>query len=121
MASLEVKNLNSPDETRTFVANGKVDIVNVGGVIAGRGVFEPGWKWSEHVKLIAKTDSCQAAHLGYIISGRMNIVMDDGTQKEVGPGDVLHAAPGHDAWTVGSEPCVMADFGASIGQYARPS
>jgi uncharacterized cupin superfamily protein len=121
MATLEVKNLDSPDETRPFAAKGQAQIVTVGGLNVGRGRFEPGWKWSEHVKPIAKTESCQAAHAGYVISGRMHIAMDDGTSKEVGPGDVFVAPPGHDAWTVGNEACVMVDFGASIGQYAKPS
>jgi quercetin dioxygenase-like cupin family protein len=119
--SLDVKSLNTPDETRPFKANGRVEIVHVGGLVVGRGTFEPGWRWSEHVKPIAQTDSCQAAHAGYVLSGRMRIRMDDGTEGEIGPGDVMVAAPGHDAWVVGDEPCVLIDFGASVGQYARPS
>ncbi len=117
---LDVKSLNTPDETRPFAAKGRAEIVNVGGMTVGRGTFEPGWRWSEHVKPIAQTDSCQAAHAAYIVSGRMSVRMDDGTEKEVGPGDIMVAAPGHDAWVIGNEPCVMVDFGASIGQYAKP-
>jgi len=48
----------------------RVDIVNIGDGVVGRATFEPGWKWSEHVKPIAGTDSCRAAHVGYVISGR---------------------------------------------------
>ena len=73
------------------------------------------------VKPIAKTDSCQATHMGYVISGRMKVVMNDGTEAEAGPGDVVHIAPGHDAWIVGNEACVMVDFGSSVSQYAKPS
>jgi quercetin dioxygenase-like cupin family protein len=120
-SALDVKSLSTPDETRPFTAHGRVEIVNVGGMVVGRGVFEPGWRWSEHVKPIARTDSCQAAHAAYVLSGRMQIRADDGTEKAVGPGDVMVAAPGHDAWVVGDEPCIMVDFGASVGQYARPS
>jgi quercetin dioxygenase-like cupin family protein len=119
-AALEVKSLNSPDETRPFAAKGRAEIVHVGGMVVGRGVFEPGWRWSEHVKPIAQTDSCQAAHAGYVLSGRMHVRMDDGTEGEVGPGDVMVAGPGHDAWVVGDEPCIFVDFGASIGEYAKP-
>lgn len=119
MATLEAKDFSSPAETRPFASKGKVEIINVGGLAVGRAVFEPGWKWSEHVKPIAKTDSCQTAHAAYVLSGRMNIVMDDGTQQEIGPGQVMVAGPGHDAWTVGDEDCVIVDFGASIGQYAK--
>jgi uncharacterized cupin superfamily protein len=56
--------------------------------------------------------------LGYVLSGRMKVVMDDGTEAEVGPGDVCSIAPGHDAWTVGDEACVTIDFGG-IEQYAK--
>lgn len=121
MAGLVAKGFGSPDETRVFAGKGKIEIINVGGVTAGKGVFEPGWRWSVNVKPIAKTDSCQAAHAGYVLSGRMKIVMDDGQEGEAGPGDVIVIAPGHDAWIVGNEACVMIDFGASVGQYAKPS
>jgi quercetin dioxygenase-like cupin family protein len=118
LATLEVKSLDSPDETRPFVDKGKADIVNVGGVTVGRGVFEPGWRWSEHVKPIAGTDSCQSAHTGYVLSGRMGVRMDDGTEGEAGPGDAVVIAPGHDAWTVGDEPCVVLDF-SGMEEYAK--
>ena len=120
MATLESKSFDSPDETRPFAeGKGKADIVSVGGHDIGRGTFEPGWRWSEHVKPIAGTDSCQTAHLGYVLSGRMHVVMDDGSEGECGPGDAISIPPGHDAWTVGDEPCVMVDFG-QIENYAKP-
>ena len=84
----------------------------------GRATFLPGWRWSEHVKPIAKTDSCQAAHMGYFISGRMKVVMDDGEEMEFGPGDFAIMAPGHDAWTVGDEPCVVIDW-QGFADYAK--
>ena len=118
MAGFEVKNLSRPDETRPFAAKGRGEVVKVGGTTILRGTFEPGWKWSEHVKPIAKTDSCQTAHTGYVISGRMRIRMNDGSEGEVGPGDAVSIAPGHDAWTLGDAPCVMIDF--TSPDYARP-
>src|SRR5437870_5982769 len=112
MAGLEIKSVSSPEETRPFTDDkGKVGVVGVGGHPVLYGTFEPGWRWSEHVKPIANTESCQATHLMYIISGRMHIVTEDGAEQEVGPGDVVSIAPGHDAWTVGDEPCVSVDFG----------
>src|SRR5690348_14500977 len=94
MSSLraERKSLNSPDETRTF-PKGKLEIVTVGGTSMGRATFEPGWKWSECVKPIAKTESCQAPHLGYLVSGRMKVVMDNGEELDFGPGDAMSAPP----------------------------
>jgi quercetin dioxygenase-like cupin family protein len=110
MATLQTKSLDRPDETRPLAGKGKVDIVKLGELTVGRAVFEPGWRWSEHVKPLAGTDSCQVHHNGYILSGRMRVRMDDGTEAEAGPGDVFVVPPGHDAWTVGDEPIVALDF-----------
>jgi hypothetical protein len=118
MADMEVKNFDSPDEVRPFEGNGQAEVLNIGGKVVGKATFEPGWKWSENVKPIAGTDSCQVSHLGYVISGRMRVFMDDGTEKEIGPGDVMAIPPGHDAETVGDEPCVSLDFG-EFGDYAK--
>jgi quercetin dioxygenase-like cupin family protein len=119
MAKLEIKSLSNPDEQRPFEDHkGGVDLLIFSQEQVGRGVFEPGWKWSEHVKPFAKTESCQAAHFGYVFSGRMKIVMNDGQEGEIGPGDVFIIPPGHDAWTVGHEPCEMIDF-TGMKTYAR--
>jgi Cupin domain len=118
MASMEVKNFDSPDETRQFAGKGHADVLKIGGKVIGKGTFEPGWKWSNNVKPIAQTDSCQVAHLMYVISGRMRVHMDDGSQSEVGPGDVSAIPPGHDAEIIGDEPCVALDFG-QFGEYAK--
>jgi quercetin dioxygenase-like cupin family protein len=116
--TLQKKNLNQPDETRPFKANGKVQIVNLGSVKVGRGTFEPGWRWSEHVKPIAGTESCESAHTGYCLSGRMTVRMDDGTEDQIAPGDAFTIAPGHDAWTDGNEACVLLDF-SGMENYAK--
>jgi len=116
--TLEAKSLGSPDETRPFVGKGKMDVVTVGGVTVGRGLFEPGWRWSEHIKPIAGTESCQSLHTGYVLSGRMKVVMDDGAEAEVGPGDAFVISPGHDAWTVGDEACVLVDV-SGVEHYAK--
>jgi Cupin domain len=118
MAAVELKHFDSPDEVRPFEGNGRADVVNVGGRIVGRGVFEPGWRWSDNVKPIAKTDSCEVSHLGYCVSGRMRVQMDDGSEGEVGPGQVVAIPPGHDAEVIGDEPCVFIDFG-EFGDYAK--
>jgi hypothetical protein len=90
----------------------------IGDQTIGRGTFEPGWRWSNNVKPIAGTDSCQVSHLAYVVSGRMGIRMDDGTEVEVAAGDVFACPPGHDAWVVGDQPCVAVDFG-EFGEYAK--
>jgi hypothetical protein len=81
--------------------------------VVGKGVFEPGWKWSDNVKPIAGTETCEVSHLGYVISGRMKIYADDGGEGEIGPGDVYALHPGHDAEVVGDEPCIALDLASS--------
>ena len=107
----EVKSFDSPDETRPFEGKGKAEIVNVADNMIGKAIFEPGWKWSNNVKPIAQTDSCQAHHLGYCLSGAMTVHMEDGTTLEISAGDVFEIPPGHDAEVTGDEPCVQLDFG----------
>ena len=115
----EHKSFDSPTEVREF-DHGRAEILSVGDAEVGRMTFEPGWRWSENVKPIAGTDSCQVSHLGYVLSGRMKVVMDDGTEGEVGPGDVARIEPGHDAWVVGDERFVALEFESrSAEQYAR--
>ncbi|MCJ7670495.1 MAG: cupin domain-containing protein [Acidimicrobiia bacterium] len=111
MSGLVRKSLDSPEETRPFKdGTGKLELVNLEAGAIGRATFEPGWVWSKHVKPIAKTDSCQTAHMGYVISGRMKVTMDDGEEMEFGSGDFMICAPGHDASTVGNEACVVIDW-----------
>lgn len=105
----EVKNFAKPEETREF-PDGQLDIVKVGGALVGRATFKPGWKWSESLGPVMKTPSCQAAHLGYQVSGVLHTRMEDGTEFETKTGDVCHIPPGHDAWVVGNEPVVIVDF-----------
>ena len=117
-SKIQKKNLDfSPDETREF-EKGKVEIANFGTVTIGRAIFEPGWSWSKCVKPIANTSSCQAPHTQYVISGRLKVVMDDGTEKEFGPGDAAIIPPGHDAWVVGNESVVAIDF-TGLKDYAK--
>jgi hypothetical protein len=113
MAGLESKSFDAPDEARKF-DKGRLDIITLGTATVGRATFEPGWRWSESLKPMMGTDSCEAPHLGYVVSGHIHVEMDDGTAGDAGPGDLFHVAPGHDAWVVGDEPCVLVDYeGAS--------
>ena len=111
------KRLGAPDEVREF-PNGVADIYDIGGDEVGRLVFQPGWRWSNDVKPIAKTESCEAPHSQYHVSGRLAIRMDDGTEFVAEPGDITSLPKGHDAWVVGDEPAIVVDFfGAS--NYAK--
>ena len=118
MAGTVKKNFDSPEETRK-VDKGTVEILNLGDAQVMRATFQPGWKWSECVKPVAGTDSCEVSHLVYVNSGRMRLRMDDGSEIEIGPGDVASIPPGHDAWIIGDEPFVGIDF-QGAGSYAKP-
>jgi quercetin dioxygenase-like cupin family protein len=119
MAGLIRMSLDSPEEVRRFEGgSGQLELVKIDSGPVGRGTFKPGWRWSEHVKPIAGTDSCQAAHTGYFVSGRMKVVMDDGEEVEYGPGDFAIMPPGHDAWIVGDEDCVFIDW-HGFADYAK--
>ena len=117
MGKMQKKSLNSPDETRSF-DKGKIELATIDGITFGRATFDQGWKWSKSVKPIAKTESCQAPHTQYFISGRLKVVMDDGTEKEFGPGDFGIIPPGHDAWVIGNEPVVAIDI-TGLKDYAK--
>jgi mannose-6-phosphate isomerase-like protein (cupin superfamily) len=106
------------DEVRD-IPKGKVEITKIGETMVGRATFQPGWRWSESVKPIAGTDSCQVHHMGYCVSGRIGIKMDDGTEFEVGAGEAYEIPPGHDGWVVGNEPYVGVDFDPGMAGYAK--
>ena len=108
---------SSPDETRTF-EKGKIELANFGDVVIGRATFEPGWSWEKCVKPLVNTNICQAPHTQYMISGRLKVIMDDGTEEEFGPGDTAVVPPGHNAWVVGNEPVVAIDF-TGLADYAK--
>jgi hypothetical protein len=114
----EVKSIEKPDERRDF-PRGHLEVVNLTGLVFGKATFEPGWRWTESVKDIAGTDLCQVHHNGYVVQGRMRISSEDGAEQEVGPGDVFVVPPGHDAWVLGDEACVVFDFAGGIGEYAK--
>ena len=109
MMSYEKKDLKSPDETRDF-EKGQVELVNIGGGTVGRLTLEPGWRWSTHVKPIAGTDWCEAPHFQYQVTGRLHVLMEDGSEFDTGPGEVINIPSGHDAWVIGDEPVVVVDW-----------
>lgn len=120
MADLKKMSFDTPEEVRPFVDDkGQVELVNQSAGAVGRATFQPGWRWSEHVKPLAGTDSCLAAHRGYFVSGRMKVVMDDGEEEEFEEGDFAVIPAGHDAWVIGEEPCVVIDW-QGFADYAKP-
>jgi hypothetical protein len=121
MAGLTAKQFNSPDETRT-PAKAKIEVLNLGSATAARLTAQPGWRWSECIKPVVGGDSCQAHHVGVIISGTMHVVHNDGTEGDITAGTGYEIQPGHDAWVVGDAPLVAYEFDSTTAQtFARPS
>ena len=119
VTKLEVKSHGSPDEIRNPDKT-RIEIVRLEGFTLGRMTFEPGWRWSESIKPVVKTDSCQVSHVGFAVSGRLTVRIKDGTQKTIVAGDSYTIPPGHDAWVEGSERFVGIEV-MSAEQYAKPS
>lgn len=117
MAGLTAKSFDTPDETRTPPMT-KVDVVRLGETSVARFTFQPGWRWSEAVKPVVGTESCQARHVGAIVSGRLHVRHSDGSVAQAGPGVAYVIEPGHDAWVVGDEPVVAFEF-QSAETYAK--
>jgi hypothetical protein len=117
MGDYEVKALQTPDESRSFT-NGRVDVVRIGNHSIGRTNLLAGWRWSDAVKPIVQTDLCQVHHVGYVVSGRLGVVMGDGTEFALEPGQAYDIAAGHDAWVEGNEPFQGVEF-ESLSDYAK--
>lgn len=117
MARAEHSTFASPNEVRTF-EKGRLELIKIGGGVVGRLTLEPGWRWSKHVKPIAGTEWCEAPHFQYQVSGKMHVKMTDGTEFDLGPGEVSALPQGHDAWVLGNEPVVLIDW-AGASNYAK--
>ena len=115
----ETKSHDTPDELRTPDKT-RIEVVHLSDFTLGRFNFEPGWKWSECIKPVVKTDSCQLSHVGHVVSGHLTVRMDDGTQKTLSPGMSYAIPPGHDAWVEGDEGFVGVEV-MSASQYAKPT
>jgi hypothetical protein len=120
MAGVQELDFDSADETRTPEKT-RVDVVHVGNTTAARLTFQPGWRWSECIKPVVGTESCQLRHVGVAQAGRLVVRHEDGTELEIGAGQAYAIEPGHDAWVVGDEPFVGYEFEPrSAETYARP-
>lgn len=119
MSGVRARDFESADETRTPEKT-RVEVVRMGDASAARYTFQPGWRWSECVKPVAGTESCQARHVGVVHAGRLGVRHDDGTELELGPGQAYVIEPGHDAWVIGDDAFVGYEFEQKAAEeYAR--
>ena len=106
---IAVRSMQKPDERRTAPL-ARMDVVTMSGTTLTRLVAAPGWRWWTCVGALTGATSCPDTRTGYVVSGRLRIGMDDGAQREVGPGEMFTCGPGHDAWVVGDEPAQVLDI-----------
>jgi mannose-6-phosphate isomerase-like protein (cupin superfamily) len=118
VSRLEAKSHDTPDEIRTPDKT-RVEIVRLTGSTIARLTMEPGWRWSECVKPVVGTDSCQVHHVGYAVEGQMVVRLEDGTEQVVKAGDSYTIPPGHDAWILGDDRFVGIEV-LSAEQFAKP-
>ncbi len=119
VTDLEVKSHDHPDERRRPEKT-EVDLVTVGGYTIGRFTFAPGWRWSDYIKSVVHTDSCQNNHVGFCVAGVMEVETTDGARATIKVGDSYTIPPGHNAWVVGEQPFVGVEF-LSAASYAKPN
>ena len=119
VSTLASKPFDTPDERRTPEKT-QVDIVHLNDITLGRLTLTPGWRWSECIRPVVGTDSCQVNHAGYAVAGQIRVRMSDGTEQVIRAGDAYTIPPGHDAWVEGNEPFVGIEV-MSAAQFARPA
>jgi hypothetical protein len=102
---LEIVRSAQPVEVREF-ERGRFELFRVGGREIGRASYEPGWRWTEHVRPLAGTEVCEVSHVGFVVCGSAAVRMADGRQDVMHAGDFFAIPPGHDSWVVGDEPYV---------------
>ena len=116
MAKPAARSVGSPSGSRE-IPNGQLHLVEVDGFSCVKVRYEPGWRWSESMGPVAGTHRCQVRHTGYVLAGRLRVRMDDGTEAEVGPGDLFVVPPGHDGWVVGDDAFEALDFAVEMQRF----
>jgi len=114
MKNVEIKSFEKSENKSTMPDGlGEASVVEFGENKVTSMHVKPGWRWSEHIKPLVGTDSCQVRHLGVIIHGTVTVEHDDGTRASYGAGDAYSIMPGHDAWVEGNEEVRGFEFGGS--------
>ena len=88
----------------------QVDVARAGNGRIKRVIYQPGFRWSTHMKGQVTTALCMHAHVGFIAHGRIHMEYPDGSVVEFQAPQVVAIEPGHDGWVVGDEPAVLIEF-----------
>ncbi len=110
MLEVILKSFENPDEVREF-EKGRFEVVNIGGMTIGRAIYEPGWRWSEHVGKAIGAQFCETEHVGMVVSGTATAALENQEIIEMTAGSVFYVPPiPHDSWVIGDEPYVSLHF-----------
>lgn len=112
MPRLQAKSFDTPDETRTL-PKAIASVVNLSEVAVGYAAWQPGWRWSSDLRPIAGTEWCEAHHVGYALSGILEVQTEGGDRLQIHGRSVYEIPPRHDAWVVGDEPFVTVEWTSS--------
>lgn len=108
--SVILKRFEAPDEVRVM-QKGRFELVHLGAMAIGRAIYEPGWKWSEHVGPRVGDTRCDVEHVGLVLSGAAAVAFSDGRVVELKRGELFYIPPvPHDSWVIGDEPYVSLHF-----------
>ena len=91
------------------VAGVQVDVTRVGDARVRRVIYPVGFRWSTHMKPLVNTDRCMHAHVGFIVSGSIEVEYADGCRKAFSAPQAVAIDPGHEGWVVGNAPAVMIE------------
>jgi hypothetical protein len=119
MNALQILRTGEPDEVRTFEL-GRLELYRVGSMVIGRAIYEPGWRWTQHVRPLVDTELCEVAHVGLVVSGSAGVLMADGTDVVLRSGDFFAIPSGHDSWVIGDEQYVSLHL-LGADAYAAPA
>ena len=100
------------------VAGVHVDMTRVGEARVRRVIYPVGFRWSTHMKPLVNTDRCMHAHVGFIVSGAIEVEYADGCRQTFSAPQAVAISPGHEGWVVGNAPAVMieVDFEGSTAE-----
>ena len=98
-----------PGADSRVVGGVQVDVAPAGSGRIKRVIYQPGFRWSTHMKDAVGTELCMHAHVGFIARGRIAVRYGDGTSLEFAAPQVVAVEPGHDGWVVGDEPAVLIE------------
>lgn len=99
-----------PGASHRDLAGVALDIVRAGACRVKRVVYQPGFRWSTHMKSTVGTELCMHAHVGFLARGRIGVRYADGCTVEFTSPQVVAIDPGHDGWVVGDEAAVLVEF-----------